>query len=649
MGHTYATYPKEYSMTLFKQFSIIMSIFLFVLIASVMTLDFRSTTKYAQEELYSNAQNTTASLSLSLANAQGDIPTISTMINAVFDSGYYKKISLTDRNGDELYSREKEGEETPVPTWFLNLFTLNVQSASAHVSSGWKPVGILEVTVLEESAYIKLYESFNELLKTFIIISLITSLLLYLLLRLLLHSLTQVKIQAEAIGRNDFIINEKVPYTTEFKEVTLSMNKMVSKVKHIFEQEAEAVKGYHKLLYSDPVSGFGNRKYFELKLKNMIHAEDISSHGVLLNLYFEGMQKANKELGHDHVDQLIKEFSELISKSVSVEAQAIKARLDGTKFIIIFPTLYLNDIKSMSDDLLEKLIVRLQHQGLDTDTYPIRLSAIEYNADDTVSGLIVKVEETISITEPNSVCIVCTDTDDINKDLKEKKELLKETLENRNISLALQPVFDKEMKVYHREAYIRLIDEQKNVMPAATFMPLVHQMGLDIQLDKQIITYAIKYVLLTKQALALNVSLPFIKERQTLPWLKDALLQSKQALSFELSNHDLLTCIQSVIPFAKSIQESGHIFGIDHFTADGTNLNYLQVLKPSYIKIDSHYLHDMLCDQSGKRNNALQILINSLDIKIIATSLEDEKVKDDLLKAGITHFQGGLLANPQML
>lgn len=186
-------------------------------------------------------------------------------------------------------------------------------------------------------------------------------------------------------------------------------------------------------------------------------------------------------------------------------------------------------------------------------------------------------------------------------------------------------------------------------MPAATFMPLVHQMNLDTQLDRQIISYALKHLEQSQERLALNISLPFIKDALNIQWLQQLISNCSQPLSFELSNHDLLTSVDTAISFSRSIRESGHIFGIDRFTVDDSNLHYLQAINPSYIKIDSHYLHDMICDETGIQNNALKIMIQSLDIKIIATSIEDESIKDTLTKAGITHFQGSLLARAQIL
>ena len=636
-------------MSLFKQISIILSIFMFVLIASIMTLNFRSATTYAQEELYTNAQNTTASLSLALAEAKGDLPTMSTMINAVFDSGYYKEIILLDMNGQELYSRVKDSSNSPVPSWFLNLYDLDVQAGSANVSAGWTPIGILEVHALEESAHIKLFNIFQELFIAFIIISVITAIILFVLLRLILGSLVKVRKQAEAVGKNDFIINESIPYTTEFKEVTLSMNKMVIKVKEIFEQESAAVKNYHKLLYTDSLTGFGNKKYFDLKLKTLIHAEDINANGVILSFFFGGIATANKTLGHDGVDKLLQTFAQGIEVAVDSEVHAMKIRFDGTKFGIVFPSLHIKDINTITQNILKETLYAINQAKLDNKECFVKLSAIEYQASDTVTSVMQNIEKKLTETEINSINIDYTEHLDYDKELQDKKELLEQTLKNKNIALALQPVFNKNMKVYHQEAYIRLMDEQGQILPAGTFMPLVHKMGLDTQLDKNVIEFAQKQLSNTNKHLAINLSAAFIQDPNNFSWLAKVLNKSAGKLSFEISNNDLLNNLKACISFANYVQDRGHYFGLDKFTAESTNLNYLQDLKPSYIKFDSQYLHDMLCGHSGIQNNALQIMIHSLDIKIIATAVEEESIKIALQEVGIEYFQGSLLAKPEMV
>lgn len=636
-------------MSLFKQITMIMSLFLFFILVSVMVLNFQSSAKYAEDELSNNAQNTASSLSLSLSNAKGDTSIMSTMINALFDSGYFQKIVLLDTNNEVIYERIMQSEVSSIPSWFKGLYDLKTPIASSTVSSGWNPIGTVQITPMQENAHIKLYQNFLELLKTFAIISLITFLLLYSLLRLLLSSLQRLEEQAEAVSNNNFIINKKIPSTLEFKEVTLAMNKMVTKVKDIFEREASAAKENHKLLYTDSLTGLGNRNFFELKLNDFLSSQEADASGTILTLFFEGVSQANKALGHEKVNRLIQELSGTLSEAMQTQKQAVISRIDGTKISVIFPRMQKVDVEEIADDILARAIMVLEKSSVDEYDCALKLLLLNYNRQDRVSLVLDKIEKELSLSQKNAVTY--------NSSENEEKEIIeKEIIENRikehSIALALQDVYDLNGDIFHSEAYVRLYDEEKNLHEAGDFIPLVHKMRLDTKLDQNVINYALKESSLEDREIAINISLRFIEDADMVQWLKERLagLDGERALNFEISNHSLLRSIKDALAFANMLHEAGHNFGIDRFNIEeDTNLNYLQMLKPKYLKIDNIYLHDMLQSEQGQTNHALQSLIESLDIKIISTNLEDEKIKDALQSKGIKYFQGSLLAKPKLL
>jgi len=632
-------------MSLFKYISIVLSIFLLFVVASVMTLNFHTATFYAEDDLYSNAQNTASSLSLSLASAKGDISEMSTMINAVFDSGFYKQISIIDRAGKDIYTRKQESSIHSTPQWFTNLFVINIQTASAHVSSGWTPIGILTVTSHEQSAYEKLYTLFIKLLDAFIIISFIASILLYFLLSIVLASLKKVKKQAEAVGKNEFYINKDISYITEFKEVSIAMNKMVQKVQDIFEKEVIAVNNYHKILYTDTLTGFGNKKYFDIELKNMTQAEGVSTNGLVLSLYFDKMPLANETLGREGVDKLICNFTSNINEITKDETHLLKTRIDGSKIVLIFSNTSLQNLNKIADRILITNYNEIQETALKDCTCNLKMSLIKYFSTDTNLELMIKIDQSLLKASPNTLYIEAYEENDS----EDQKKLLIQTLNNKSISLALQGVFDESGNIYHKEAYIRLLDSNKELMQASTFLPLVHELGLDTKLDNEVISYAIKHIQNTKEPLAINLSLAFIKDKASLTWLSSTLSSLKIVLAFEISNKDVLSSFEEVLTFSKLLRDTGHILGIDRFTATSTDLQYLQTLSPTYIKIDSHYLRDMFCSKSGIQNNALQIMVQSLDIDIIASYIEEESVKTALQDVGIKYFQGSLLQTPQSI
>ncbi len=636
-------------MSLFKQISIIMSLFLFVVIFSVMTLNLKSAQRYAQQELFANAQNSAASLSLSLSNAKGDVGTMSTMINAVFDSGYYKEISLLDNEDKTLFKRTKEESKLDVPQWFTDLYDFENPIASANVSSGWNPIGQLQVTSLEDSAHIKLYENFLELLQTFIFIAVVTFTLLFFLLKLILSSLTRLEEQAEAVSDNNFIINENIPSTSEFKEVTLAMNKMVIKVKEIFEREAASVQNYHKALYTDALTSLGNRNFFELKINDFLSSQEADNRGVILTLFFDGVSDANKSVGHEKVDHFIQRLSEIIKTRLKDESNVLSSRIDGTKFSMIFPSMQKDDIEDIADDLLTQSIVGLENASFGECDCAIKLIQTNYSSQDTAASLFNTIENALQNAQKNTITYFTQDS--INKNALEK-EVIENRIKEHSIALALQDVFDSDENILHSEAYVRLFDEQKNVHEAGDFIPLVHKMNLDTYLDKTVINYAIKEPLIQEKTVAINISLRFIQDKDAIQWLKGRLasVDNERVFNFEISNHNLLNCVNEGIEFSNVVKGAGHHFGIDRFSVEeGSNLNYLQMIKPEYIKIDAHYLYDMLQDEQGESNPALQNLIESLDIKIIANNIEEENIKDFLAKTGIKYFQGSLLSNPKLI
>ncbi len=636
-------------MSLFKQITIVMSLFLSVVILSVMTLNFHSAKKYAQEELYANAQNSAASLSLSLSNAKGDVNTMSTMINAVFDSGYYKEITLLDNNEQTLFKRTKEESPLDIPSWFTQLYSFDTPVASANVSAGWNPIGQLQITSLEDSAHEKLYENFLELLEVFLLIAFITFALLFFLLKLILSSLQRLEEQAEAVSDNNFIINENIPSTTEFKQVTLAMNKMVTKVKEIFEREAASVQNYHKVLYTDTLTSLGNRNFFEQKINEFIASQEADSSGVILTLYFDGIAEANNSVGHEKVNALIQELANHIKARVSQADDVLVARIDGTKFCMVFPGLQKEDIEIHADELLAQSIITLERASIPECDCAIKLVQVDYGLNDSASTLISHIEKSLQRAQKNTISYT-TDEDTPVHSLQ--REIIENRIKEHSIALALQDVYDNEDNILHAEAYVRLFDEDKNLHEAGDFIPLVHKMGLDTKLDQNVINHVLKEPLIQDKTIAINISAQFLKDPDAIQWLKERLasIPKERVLNFEISNHSLLSCINEGVSLSNLLKASGHHFGIDRFNIEeGSNLNYLQMIKPEYVKIDSHYLHDMLQGEQERNNPVLQNMIEGLDIKIIANNIEDETIKHALEEMGIKYFQGSLLSRPKLV
>jgi len=81
-------------MTLFKQITIILSVFIVLVLSSIMYLNFKTANDFIQNQLYTTSEDTATSLGLSLSlqipEDSDDLSTMETMISAFLIEGIMK-------------------------------------------------------------------------------------------------------------------------------------------------------------------------------------------------------------------------------------------------------------------------------------------------------------------------------------------------------------------------------------------------------------------------------------------------------------------------------------------------------------------------------------------------------------------------------
>jgi len=205
--------------------------------------------------------------------------------------------------------------------------------------------------------------------------------------------------------------------------------------------------------------------------------------------------------------------------------------------------------------------------------------------------------------------------------------------------------------ILHQEAYFRLTDSKGETFSAGSFMPIVYALNLQVDIDKYAIQYVISHNTLSKSPIALNISLEFIKDSSNIQWLYSLLKTSslRHPIFFEISNRLILENIEAAVIFSKMLKDMGQLFGIDRFIIGEEGLEYLQELKPDYIKIDHAYLHDLILTENKAFSNILLNIAKTLDIKLISTSVETATQKDWLIKHQYNYMQEKFVFEPKKL
>ena len=637
-------------MTLFKQIAIMLSIFLIIILTTVLVLNFKSANNAVQDRLYEDAKNTATSLSLSLGTANGDISVMSTMINANFDSGNYREIRLEDAQEytvvDEniLYDRKVESKQANVPLWFLDFVHIEAPVASANVSAGWSQVGILYVQSDVSYAYTQLYTILINLLISFGILVILGLIFLYLILSTILKPLKEVQRQAEAVIRNEFIIQTDIPYTEEFKDVVLGINNMVSKMKAMFEKGNAELKRQKELEYSDSATKLRNRKYLIDKLPEFLKIDASSKGGINMMISLSGVIQANETIGHKEVDKLFLEIAEIFKAHASNYPNSISARMNGTEFAILLPDCSNKDGLELAYGIQNSTNKLIENIGLDKSITFLSLGLFEYNYRQSIGQLLSSSDNALSKAKFNTDHIHLDVAEDSVEVMGKKawNSIIEQALQNNNFNFVSWKAVDAKLKKDAHNVLSLVLKSEDKTYYYGQFMAAANRAGLSNAIYSNVLHKMFKTPDMTLQGsvCSLRLSYEYLISQNSYEELYTLLGKygSKLPLKLILEIPDKLMRQNSkTIKLYKLLFEKYNIdLGIYEFIGESEDYHYLQDLRPVYIKAESSYF----LTQTHESISALRLITDTIGISLIASGVMDMDTLRKLQEKDIHIIQG---------
>ena len=343
-------------MTLFRQLLLTIVLLLSLMLMVVMAINFQTTKNYLIDQLRSTTQDSATTLSMQISDfmALEDYTSVESTVNAVFDSGYFSQVRVHAYANDENITRSNTTVISGVPQGFIDFIDFEVPTASAVISNGWNELGQVYVTGSAGYGYYQLWLATRDLLISFFAIGTVSVLLGGLMLRWLFRPLAEVEKQAEAIQQRRFIQMETLPKTRELKSVVESMNRMAAKLEREFAAEAQTAQWLQAKAFKDPVSGLGNRNFFESQASAHFADTDRTFDGLML-INLIDLAKINNEMGYEAADNFIKSSAEILDKHLSNFPNATLARLNGADFVALVPNIETDRLKALVDAVMSDL------------------------------------------------------------------------------------------------------------------------------------------------------------------------------------------------------------------------------------------------------------------------------------------------------
>lgn len=613
-------------MSLFKQVSAVLLFIFTILFVLIIAVTFGIIKDSAEKSLYENVQNSVTNLSLSITNSGTEISSIKTVINASFDNGNYEKIIFKDVDDNIVYELKKETniEEDKIPKWFINLVNIEEVSAKSTISNGWNVLGILEIYNDRTLFFEQTYEIFKNLVFSLLISFIVLLIILSYLFNFMLNPLKTIKKQAESVMKNEFILEEKVPFTSEFKSLTLNINSMIIKFENMFENTNNVLKQNKELLYFDEITKLNNRKYFMLKANDYLDKNNPNNKGFILALSLQ-MDSINKTFGYIHTNEILHKLATLFKNSFENNSNLI-ARMNGSEFVILIPNIDENRVKSLANIFLDEVykIENLEDK--------INSGICKYANEENLKNLLIKIDYVISQSKLHTEKEVYF-LNNVEK-YKAKEEWIKiinSSLKEDNFVLIYKDIIDLKSKKVSFKTIDFELNYQNDKLSYQSFMASVLQLNKLNDIYLHIINKILKIKTNIDEKVSIQIPHFFVEDLNNYLYLKEILEKNRgKNLIFEIEEESLNKNFSNTLMYIKLFKEFDFEFAVYNFIANSDDYSYLKELKPLYIKMSNYFL-----TESIQSLNILKILTQSLDIKLIATLVDENIDFSQLEELGI--------------
>ncbi|MBL4829801.1 MAG: EAL domain-containing protein [Aliivibrio sp.] len=631
-------------MTLYKQLiTWILAAFILLIIA-VIAIQFTFTRQYLEDQQRSEINNTVNAMGLALSPylQDNDKVAVESVINALFDGGYYQMVQVKMLSTGESVIRQYPTKITTVPSWFTNLHLFKTFTESRILTSGWQQTAEIVVIAHPGYAYQQLWQAISNLFWGFITVFIFTALMISALLSYTLKPLQAIKKKAEEVAQNKFSTLLKTPTTRDLIPLVNAMNKMSAQVEKHFEQQAQEANRLRKQAYQDPISGLANRDFFIGQIKNWL-AE--SSTGGIAFFKVNQIQSFYENSGYQVGDQAVCQLANNF-KAKFAESNFTIARISQCEFALLAPEVTKDELLSLGEHALNS-IIDLQPDPTAMSPIDAQIGLVHNHGEIDISTLLTLADNALvqaSLSPNKPIALLSESNRDEVLGKQQWVQLVIDSIRDDNLVYRFQTVSDSQGNTIHCEVFTSIeIDNHR--YSANQFLSAIEHADEGETFDKHVIDTIINKLNNNQELppIAVNLTHSSVIKPTFLRWLNsrlDANKQLQQRIQFEIPETIFVHHPDSTALLCDSLHQRGVAFGVDNYGRYFSSPEYLSEFRPHYVKIDFIYTNEL--DSEHNRNVLASIsrAAHNLDITTIATRVETQQQLTKLSEHFVNGFQG---------
>ncbi len=600
---------------------------------------------YLETQLRLKNADNAQSLALNLSQQKGDMPSMDLTVSAMFDTGFYQRITLKDAGGRVVLNHEADGAQArqAAPTWFVNLVPVESIPGIAQVSDGWRALGAVEVVSHAGFAHAQLWQGSIKTAGWLLILGGLSGVVAAFGVRRIREPLEATVAQAQALMERRFVTVAE-PRVPELARLSQAMNAVVVRLKALFEEQSGQVEQLRQQAHCDPLTGLSHRRHFMAQLGAALHNEEGSGTGVLYLIRLVDLSGINRLLGHRTTDALLRRLAKAMTEVSGGIDGAAAGRLNGGDFAVCLTSadLPLPEAAHYADALRRAFAEQAVSASVVVGAVHWRrgmpLQQVLAAADQALAKAESRGAFAVELADQPDACAPVLGED-------EWRLRLSAALAERRVQLMRYPVVDRQLMLAHYECPLRLqLEPHGPFETAAHWLPMALRSGLIAQIDEAAVVLALEEIAQDNLDRGVNLSPASLADSGFIPRLRAHLAAAPQAAShlwLEVAESAAVDRFELVRELCKQLRPLKARIGLEHAGEKLSRIEFLFEAGLDYIKLDASVVQGVAQDASRAAYvSATVSMLHGLGLLVFAEGVCESADILALRQAGIDGVTG---------
>lgn len=414
----------------------------------------------------------------------------------------------------------------------------------------------------------------------------------------------------------------------------------------------------------DPLTSLFNRYYFTSHLQQLCN-EDTSDESTLVYIDIDQFKIINNTCSHDAGDALLKQISDQLKRSLG--HNGLLARFDSDDFGILLPGKPAKEafiIASRLQEAIKEFRFIWQNSVFDIS---ISIGMTTFSGSQlSVDTLLKQADIACGIAQSKSHNRIHiydesdTETQQHQAEILWVTQLKKAIKQNAFIiyQQTVLPLSDNDGKLQY-ELLLRLKGDDNTLISPASFITAAERYGLMQHIDRWVIKHYFSWLKQHKTHLQqlkrcfINLSGASLIDpdfKEDVQKLFNQYQIPHSLICFEITESVAIVNLQNTLDFIQHFRKQGCTFALDDFGSGFSSYGYLKHFPVDFIKIDGHFVRDLLDDNYDKAIvKSIHDIAKTMGMLTIAEFVENEDIQQELALMGIDFVQGYAIAHPAPL